>query len=107
MTVAAGATTANFEISTTQVSSTTIAQITATLNTISRVAPLTINATAPVADAVSISRAEYEVSKRNLRVEASSSRSNSTLQVFVTSTGQLIGNLAETAGARGREAARG
>jgi hypothetical protein len=55
---------------------------------------------APVADTVSITRAEYEVAKRNLRVEATSSRTNATLQVFVTSTNQLIGTLSNNGGGR-------
>jgi hypothetical protein len=98
--IAPGATTANFSISTTQVSSTTTAQVTATLNTISRVATLTLTATAPASDTVSISRAEYDSSKRSLRVEAGSLRSNATLQVFVTSTSQLIGNLTSNGGGK-------
>jgi hypothetical protein len=100
VTVASGATTANFSISTTQVSAATTAQITATLNTISRVATLTISPTAPAADTISISRAEYDRSKTTLRVEASSSRSNATLQVFITSTNQLLGSLTNNGGGR-------
>jgi hypothetical protein len=100
VTVAAGVTTASFSISTTQVGTTTTAQITGTLNSISRVGTLTISATAPAADTVSITRAEYETSKRTLRAEASSSRSNATMQVFVTSTGQLIGSLSNNGGGR-------
>jgi hypothetical protein len=100
VTVAAGASTASFSVSTSQVTSTTSAQITATANGTSRGAALTINATAPVADSVSITRAEYERSKTTLRVEATSSRSTATLQVFVTSTGQLIGTLSNNGGGR-------
>jgi hypothetical protein len=100
VTVASGASTANFTITTTQVSSTTTATITAGLNGSSRSAALTINAVAPNADTVSISRAEYESSKRSLRVEASSSRTNATLQLFVTSTGQLVGTLTNNGGGR-------
>ena len=100
VTVAAGAMTANFSIATTQVSSATSAQITATLNGSSRVATLTINPTAPSADTVSITRAEYDRSKTTLRVEATSSRSSATLQVLVTSTGQLIGNLTNNGGGK-------
>lgn len=54
----------------------------------------------PAADTVSITRAEYETSKRNLRVEGTSSRTNATLQVFVTSTNQLIGTLSNNGGGR-------
>lgn len=100
VTVAAGATTANFNISTTQVSSNSAATITASLNGTARTAALTINAVAPTADTVSIGRAEYVSSKQSLRVDATSSRSTATLQVFVTSTSQLIGTLTNNGGGR-------
>jgi hypothetical protein len=48
---------------------------------------------APVSDTVSIQRAEYDGSNRELRVEASSTSTSATLQVFVTSTNTLIGTL--------------
>jgi FG-GAP-like repeat len=51
-------------------------------------------------DSVAIARAEYEVSKKILRVEATSSRSDATLKVYVTSTGQLIGTLTNDGGGR-------
>lgn len=54
----------------------------------------------PVADTVSITRAEYEADKRILRIEATSSRSTATLQVFVTSTNQLIGTLSNNGGGK-------
>ena len=56
--------------------------------------------TATVADTVSIGRAEYETAKRNLRIEATSSRTNATMQVFVTSTNQLIGTLTNNGGGK-------
>ncbi len=100
VTVAAGAATANFPISTTQVTSVTSARLTATLNATSRGATLTINPVAPAADTVSISRAEYDRAKSILRAEATSSRSNATMQVFVTSTSQLIGTLNNNGGGK-------
>jgi hypothetical protein len=100
VTVASGASTANFTINTKQVSSTTTATITASANGSARSAALTINAVAPSADTVSIARAEYVASKTSLRVDASSSRTNATLQLFATSTGQLIGNLANNGGGK-------
>ncbi len=100
VTVATGATTGNFTINTAQVTSTTSTTITATLNTISRSAALTINAVAPAADSVAITRAEYDRAKTSLRVEATSSRSTATLQLFVTSTGQLMGTLSNNGGGR-------
>lgn len=100
VTVAAGATTGNFTINTAQVTSTTSATITATLNTVARTAALNINAVAPPTDSVSITRAEYDRAKTSLRVEATSSRSTATLQLFVTSTGQLIGALSNNGGGK-------
>ncbi len=63
-------------------------------------ATLTVTATAPAADTISISKAEYDRSKTTLRVEATSSSSNATLQVFVTSTSQLVGNLTSGGGGK-------
>jgi hypothetical protein len=63
---------------------------------------LTINPEAGGADTVSITRAEYESGNRRLRVEATSTRSNATLQAFVTSSGQLIGTLSNNGGGRFR-----
>ncbi|HXG94992.1 MAG TPA: hypothetical protein VNN73_21815 [Blastocatellia bacterium] len=51
-------------------------------------------------DTVSVQRAEYTMSKRELRVEATSTSASATLQVFVTSTGQLIGTLANNGGGK-------
>lgn len=62
--------------------------------------PATTPTPAPAADTISITRAEYETGKRTLRVDASSSRSTATLQVFVTSTNQLIGTLSNNGGGK-------
>jgi hypothetical protein len=98
--VASGESTANFTINTTQVASTTTATITASVNGSAGSASLTVNAAPPSADTISITRAEYATSKANLRVEATSSRTNATLQLFVTSTGQLVGTLANNGGGK-------
>lgn len=98
VTVPAGASSANFTIGTTTVTSSASATISATLNATTRTATLTINPAA--ADTVTITRAEYDASKRELRVEATSTRSNATLQVFVTSSGQLIGTLTNNGGGK-------
>jgi hypothetical protein len=82
------------------VQATTNAVITASLNGTSRSATLTINPAA--ADTVSITRAEYDVGNRRLRVEATSTRTNATLQTFVTSSSQLIGTLSNDGGGRYR-----
>ena len=102
VTVAAGASSASFTVNTSQVSATTSATITAALNGTSRSASLTINPSVSATDTVSISRAECESGKRTLRVEATSIRSNATLQVFVTSSGQLIGTLTNKGGGQFR-----
>jgi hypothetical protein len=97
VTIPAGATSASFTVNTTSVSSSASTTITASLNGLSRSAVLTIT---PAADTVAIQRAEYESSKRSLRVEATSTRTNATMQVLVTSTGQIIGTLANNGGGR-------
>ena len=76
-------------------------------NGITRSATLTINPVAappppPSTDTVRITRAEFESSKRVLRVEATSTSSNATLQVFVTATGQLLGTLSNNGGGQYR-----
>ena len=100
--VPAGSSSRTFSVTTTQVQATTSAVITASLNGTSRSATLTINPAAGGADTVSIARAEYETGNRRLRVEATSTRSTATLQVFVTSSGQLIGTLSNNGGGRYR-----
>jgi hypothetical protein len=75
--------------------------ITASLNNTSRSATLTINP-ASATDTVTITRAEYDGGNRRLRVEATSTRATATLQVFVTSSGQLIGTLSNDGGGRFR-----
>jgi len=97
VTVPAGASAAGFNVTTTPVASTTSVTISAVSGGVTRTAGLTVNPAAP-ADTVSIQKAEYTTSKRTLNVEASSSRSNATLQVFVTSTGQLLGTLSSKGG---------
>jgi hypothetical protein len=98
--VPAGSSSRTFTIGTTQVPAATSAIITASLNNTSRSATLTIN---PIGtDTVSITRAEYDSGNRRLRIEATSTRSTATLQVFVTSSGQLIGTLSNEGGGRFR-----
>ena len=53
-------------------------------------------------DTVSITRAEYQTGNRRLRLEATSTRADPALQVFVTSTDQLIGTLANNGAGRFR-----
>jgi hypothetical protein len=84
------------------VQATTSATITASLNGTSRSATLTINSAGGGADTVTITQAEYDTGNRRLRVEATSTRSTATLQVFVTSSNQLIGTLSNDGGGRYR-----
>src|ERR1044071_7620079 len=53
-------------------------------------------------DTVTITRAEDQTGNRRLRVEATSTNAIATLQVFVTSTNQLIGTLTNNGGGRFR-----
>jgi hypothetical protein len=101
VTVPVGASSAGFSINTTSVTSSTSVTLSAVSGGVTRSATLTVNpaATTP-ADTVSIQKAEYNSSKRTLLVEASSSRTNATLQVFVTSTGQLLGTLPSKGGGK-------
>lgn len=108
VTVAAGATSASFIVGTTAVTATTSVVISGTFNGVTRSATLTINPTAapppppPSTDTVRITRAEFDSSNRRLRVEATSTSSNATLQVFVTATGQLLGTLSNSGGGQYR-----
>jgi hypothetical protein len=100
VTIPSGSSSARFNINTSAVTSTTAVNISATLNGATRTATLTINPSSATTDTVSITRAEYESSKRSLRVEATSNRSNATLKVYITSTGQLIGTLSNNGGGK-------
>ncbi|MET0753293.1 MAG: hypothetical protein ABWZ66_07960, partial [Pyrinomonadaceae bacterium] len=100
VTVPAGATSANFTVSTTQLTSQFTATITASLGGLSRSATITLTPAPAASDTVGISKAEYSASNRTMRVEASSNRTNATLQVFVTSSGQLIGTLSNNGGGK-------
>ena len=51
-------------------------------------------------DSVAITKAEYQAGKGRLRVEATSTDVTATLQVFVTSSGQLIGTLSNKGGGK-------
>ena len=98
VTVPAGSTGATFTISTTAVTSSITIGITASSGGAARVASLTLNPAATSTETVSISRAQYDSGKRQLRVEATTSGSGATLQVYVTSTNALIGTLSGGSG---------
>src|SRR3712207_4434809 len=103
--LAANDTVGAFPVTTAAVGSTASTTLSATLGGVTRTTTLTVTppATSPPPtttpppttspDTVSISRAEYDSGKRELRVEASSSRSGATLRVHVTSTNAIVGTL--------------
>jgi hypothetical protein len=100
VTVAAGASSANFTVTSTSVASPASVTISATLNTTTRSATLAINPASTPADTVAVTRAEYDTAKRTLRIEATSTSTNATLQVYVTASGQLVGTLTNNGGGK-------
>jgi hypothetical protein len=100
VTIAAGSASATFNVNTTTVASSATVTVSAVSGGVTRSATLTVNPAATNADTVAVQKAEYDSSKRTLKVEASSSSSNATLQVFVTSTGQLLGTLSSNGGGK-------
>jgi hypothetical protein len=97
--VAAGATSASFTVTTTSVSASTSVTLSAAYSGVTKTATLTVNAQA-TGDTVAIQRAEYDDRDEELIVEATSTSASATLQVFVTSTNQLIGTLTNNGGGR-------
>jgi hypothetical protein len=98
VTIPAGSSSATFSVGTTSVASTASATISAVSGGVTRSATLTVNPAAASTDTVAVQKAEYTSSKGTLLVEATSTRSTATLQVFVTSTGQLLGTLTNNGG---------
>jgi hypothetical protein len=92
ITVPSGATSATFTVSTSTSQFDQSSAISASHGGVTRTVILQVAASSAT-DTVTISRAEYTSSKRELRVEASSSSSGATLRVYVTSTDELIGTL--------------
>jgi len=99
VTVAAGAASANFTVTTQSVGASTPVTISASYASATKTTTLTVNPQA-TGDTVAIQRAEYDDRDEELRVEATSTSSSATLQVFVTSTNQLIGTLTNNGGGR-------
>jgi|GEM_PF-1726263 len=92
VTVPAGATSATFPITTGTVAASTSVPIEATwAGTFTE--NLTVTAGAAVADTVSVSRAEYDSAKQQLRVDATSSGSGAILRVYLTGSDNPIGTL--------------
>jgi hypothetical protein len=98
VTVPGGATSATFTVTTRAVTASTSVLISATGGGVTRSATLTV--TPAPADTASITRAEYTASKKELRVEATSTSPSATLWVFVTATNQLIGTLTNNGGGK-------
>jgi hypothetical protein len=90
--VAAGKTTATFEILTRAVTSPVSVQVFASAGGTTESARLTVDP-APRRDTVAVRKAEYRPSKKELRVEATSTSRSATLKVYNTATGRLIGTL--------------
>jgi hypothetical protein len=95
VTVPAGAVSATFPISTTTVSAVTVATITATY-AVSQTAVLTLIPP----DVLALTRAEYTVSQKQLRVQATSSSLVATLTVYDSATGAAIGTMTNVGGGK-------
>ena len=98
-TVAAGATRATFTVSTNSQTAcaSSAATISATYGGVTRSADVTVT---PATDTVAIQQADYFAYRHELRVAATSTGSTATLQVYVSSTGELIGTLTRYDGNR-------
>lgn len=96
--VAAGATSASFAVLTNSSCLTAMTTISATYAGVTKTTVLTV--TPGPSDTIAIDRADYSRKWQLLRVSATSSISTATLQVFVTSSGQLIGGLINDGGGR-------
>jgi len=93
-TIPAGLVESTFNITTSQVAARTPATLGGSSGGVTRSVGLTVTPQAtPAPDSVAITRAEYDTGNRRLRVEATSTTANATLQVFVTSTNTLVGTL--------------
>ncbi len=98
--VPAGTRSASFSIATSSVTTNTGVSISASLAGVTKTAPLTITPAAASVDTVGIQQADYTVSKKELRIQATSTRSTATLQVYVTASGALIGTLRNNGGGK-------
>lgn len=102
-TIPAGRVETTFNIVTATVATPAVATLSGTAGGVTRSATLNINpVNTPVADSVAITRAEYSVSKKQLKVEATSTNAGATLTAYVTSTNATIGTLTSDGGGRYR-----
>ncbi|HLJ54408.1 MAG TPA: hypothetical protein VKT77_05160 [Chthonomonadaceae bacterium] len=99
ITIPAGATSASFPIGAASVTSLTIATVTAAFDGASVSATLQINP-AVQGDTVTVTQAEYTVSQKQLRVQATSTSASATLTVYDAATGATIGTMAIAGGGK-------
>jgi subtilase family serine protease len=85
---------------TTLVPTTTTTSSSSTSTSVTTVPPPTTTSTTVAADRVTITRAEYDLAKHVLRVEATSSSATTTLRALVTASAEPIGTLANIGGGR-------
>ena len=88
--VKSGAKTATFTLNAFNVSADTSVTVSATLQGTTRTGNVTVRKETPT---VTITKAEYTVSKSNLLIEATSNDRVTTLQVYNSTTGQLVGSI--------------
>jgi len=93
--VPAGLSSASFSVQTNPVATFVTATLTATYGTIpsTQTARLVVAPPPPATDTVSVQKADYVVSKKQLTVQASSTSQTATLTVTSTATGEVIGVL--------------
>jgi hypothetical protein len=102
-TIPVGAVENTFNITTGQVMTPRVATVSGTAGGATQNAGLTVRPVSPpAADSVAITRAEYVVSQRRLRVEATSTDASATLTAYVTSTNATIATLTNDGGGRFR-----
>jgi hypothetical protein len=102
-TIPVGAVENTFNITTGQVMTPRVATVSGTAGGATQNASLTVRPVSPpAADSVAITRAEYVVSQRRLRVEATSTDASATLTAYVTSTNATIATLTNDGGGRFR-----
>ena len=102
ITVPAGATSATFTVTTKAVTASTTATISAAAGGPTKTAALSITPAATASDKLSITKDEYAAGNAQLTVEATSTSSTTTLRVYVTSTGALVGTLTNDGGGKYR-----
>jgi len=94
VTVAAGATSASFTVTTNRVTATTSVAISGVCGGVTKTALLSVNAV----DTITIQRAEYLRSSDLLRVDATGTEPTAILRVYVKTTGDFIGTLTNNGG---------